>query len=77
MRAKAQALFLFLVNMIGLGCGPQWVGFLSERLHSSLGEQSLRYAMLTTAIPLVAAGWCFLQASRTLTDETDQIAAAA
>ncbi len=77
MRAKAQAIFLFLVNMIGLGCGPQWVGFASDLLRPQFGADSLRYAMLTTAIPLIGSAWCFWKASRSIVADVSSVAASA
>ncbi|MEM7003365.1 MAG: MFS transporter [Pseudomonadota bacterium] len=47
MRALASAILFFVLNMIGLGCGPLFVGTLSTWLTPSLGEaEALRYAML-------------------------------
>ena len=37
MRATAAAILLFILNIIGLGLGPQTVGFVSELLHATLG----------------------------------------
>jgi len=70
MRALASAVLLFVINLIGLGLGPQWVGILSDWLEPSYGIESLRYALLSTTI--VFAGWSILHyalASRTLRDD--------
>lgn len=75
-RAKAQALLLFTVNMIGLGLGPQWVGLVSDLLQPRFGDDSLRYAMVTTIIPLAAAGWCFWRAAAFLRDDMLRVRAA-
>lgn len=63
-RAKAQAIFLLLVNLIGLGLGPQWVGLMSDALRPALGNDSLRWAMLTTVVPLLGGGVSFWLAAR-------------
>jgi predicted MFS family arabinose efflux permease len=76
MRAKAQAIFLFLVNMVGLGCGPQWVGLASDWMQPRFGADSLRYAMLTTAIPLIASAWCFWKAAESIRENMTSVAAA-
>ena len=55
MRATASAILLFIVNLIGLGLGPQAVGILSDLLHGSFGVESLRYAMLSVVV--VFAAW--------------------
>ena len=70
MRAVASAILFFVLNLIGLGLGPVAVGALSEALEPSLGQESLRYAMLYV-LP-VAMTWSvvhFYLASRTLRDD--------
>lgn len=56
-RATASALVLFLINLIGLGCGPLFVGFISDALEPRFGVDSLRYALqwLTPFIVLAVA----------------------
>lgn len=46
MRATAIALLYLFANLIGLGFGPLMVGALSDALHPTFGEESLRYALL-------------------------------
>jgi predicted MFS family arabinose efflux permease len=46
MRAVASALLLFLLNIIGLGLGPQVTGILSDVLRETAGNESLRYSLL-------------------------------
>ena len=56
---------LFVINIIGLGCGPQLAGILSELMRASYADESMRYALLVVvaiAYPLAAAS--FYQASR-------------
>ncbi len=52
MRALTSAILFFVLNMIGLGLGPLTAGVLSDYYASSLGlgNESLRYAMLTVGI---------------------------
>lgn len=52
MRALTSAILFFVLNMIGLGLGPLTAGLLSDYYASSLGlgNESLRYAMLTVGI---------------------------
>jgi len=62
-RATAVATFTLAVNLLGLGLGPVLVGALSDLLHSALGDQSLRYALLAVCpIYMTAAGFFFLAA---------------
>lgn len=63
-RATASALVLFLINLIGLGCGPLFVGAVSDALTPQYGAEALRYALLwlTPFMALavacqVATGW--------------------
>lgn len=66
-RSTSSAILFFVLNIIGLGMGPFMVGFLSDVYSSSMGSESLRYAMLTV-LPTVMV-WSsihFYLASRTL-----------
>ena len=55
MRAMTSAILLFIINMIGLGLGPQGVGIVSDLLKPAFGNESLRYSML--AIVVIFAAW--------------------
>ncbi|HTO68868.1 MAG TPA: MFS transporter [Myxococcota bacterium] len=72
MRALASSILLFIINLIGLGLGPLLVGWISDLLRPSFGEDSLRYALL---IVVVGGGsWATLQyvlASRTLAKDLE------
>jgi predicted MFS family arabinose efflux permease len=51
MRAVASAFLFFILNIIGLGLGPQIAGTLSHLMTESFGVESMRYSLLTiTAI---------------------------
>jgi len=55
MRSVAAAILLFIINIIGLGFGPQAVGILSDFLRAEYGSESLRYSLLIlTTLKL----WC-------------------
>ena len=67
MRALVSAILLFIINLIGLGLGPQVVGVVSDLLKPSQGVESVRYALLIVVV--VGAGWSTLHyalAARTL-----------
>ena len=66
MRAVASAVLFFVLNMIGLGLGPLLTGVLSDLLRESYGDQSLRYAMVTTAMVGFVAMLMFYLAARRL-----------
>ena len=66
-RSTSSAILFLILNIIGLGLGPFAVGLLSDMLETSLGIESLRYAML--AVLPTACVWSsihFYIASRTL-----------
>jgi MFS family permease len=70
MRALVSAILLFVINLVGLGLGPQVVGMLSDGLRASLGAESVRYALLY--VVLLGAGWSTLHyvlAARTLRED--------
>ena len=73
MRATAVALLLFVVNMVGQGMGPQLVGILSDVLHPSLGADSLRWALTSSAVTGTLAVWCYWQAARTLKSDLARV----
>jgi MFS family permease len=66
-RATAAAFYLFLVNLVSMGLGPVAVGFMSDRLGASLGNDALRYSLLAIITATSALASClFLIASRKL-----------
>ena len=67
MRGVASALMLFILNIIGLGLGPQLTGILSDVLASSFGADSMRYSLLVvTSISYPLAAISFALASRSI-----------
>lgn len=50
MRGVASALLFFVLNIIGLGLGPQVAGILSDLLADSTGKESMRFALLTIGV---------------------------
>ena len=67
MRSQAAAILLLVLNLIGLGLGPQFVGWFSDQLKPSVGIESVRWALLSTIS--LGAAWSALHywfASRTL-----------
>ncbi len=50
MRAVASALLLFILNIIGLGLGPQVTGILSDLLAGQFGDESMRYSLFIVAV---------------------------
>ena len=70
MRAQAAAVLLLVLNLIGMGLGPQFVGVLSDLLAPRLGVESIRWSLLATIV--VGALWSaahYFQAARTLRED--------
>ena len=66
-RATASAVLFFVVNLVGLGLGPVFVGGLSDLLAAGGGEgEGLRAAMFWSTLTGLAAGVLFLRARRTI-----------
>jgi len=69
MRATASASFLFINNLIGIGFGIFFLGFMSDTMRAAYGEDSLRYSILYgLAFYLLSAGLYFLAARRLARD---------
>jgi hypothetical protein len=66
MRAVASAFMLFLINLIGLGLGPQMVGISSDLLAPRLEEESLRGSLVLTVLFNLWSGAHYFLAARTL-----------
>lgn len=68
MRAMAASIMLFVINLIGLGLGPQLTGLLSDVLsrHTDLGAESLRWALVCVLMVNVLAAVCYFVASKDL-----------
>ena len=72
MRSVAAAICLFLLNIIGLGIGPQAVGILSDVFSAEYGLESLRYSLMIFSLVNL---WCALHyflAARTLSADISQ-----
>lgn len=70
MRAMASAILFFILNLIGLGLGPLFIGLLSDYLAPTLGVESLRYAMVYLIPTALFWSSChFMLAARTLRDD--------
>lgn len=66
MRAVASAIFLFILNLIGLGLGSLLTGALSDSLRARFGTDSLRYAILAVTGFYVVGAILFVLSSRRL-----------
>jgi MFS family permease len=66
MRAVASAILLFVLNLIGMGLGPYFVGVLSDILTPDFGIYSIRYAMCAAVLVNVWAACHYFIGARTM-----------
>lgn len=66
-RAIAASVNLLMYNLIGLGLGPLFVGILSDLYIPSLGDESLRWAMITVLLVSFGGVATYFLASRSVT----------
>jgi predicted MFS family arabinose efflux permease len=69
-RVMSGALLLLVMNLIGLGLGPTFVGAASDYFHASHPYQSLQYALYLLAPMYVVAIVLFLALARVLRNES-------
>ena len=69
MRAVAAAVLLFIINIIGLGLGPQAVGIVSDLLKPEYGDDSIRYSLMIFSLVNLWSAWHYYLAGRYLKDE--------
>lgn len=62
-RAIAASIFMMIFNLVGLGLGPLAVGVLSDLYIPQLGEESLRWAMITVLLIGVGGIFFYLRAA--------------
>ena len=70
MRAMSTALFFFILNMISLGGGPTFTGWMIDLFSENHSEvESIRYAMSVTSLLLIPSMASFLLASKLLPND--------
>ncbi|WP_419815568.1 spinster family MFS transporter [Glacieibacterium sp.] len=65
-RSTASAAFLFVNNLIGLGCGTLFFGAISDVLKAHYGNEALRYAILSGLVFYVISALLLWRTSRRL-----------
>lgn len=66
MRALASAVLLFVLNIIGMGLGPQFTGLISDWLAPAYGVRSIAIALALSAVATAWGAVHFYLASRTI-----------
>lgn len=69
MRALASAILFFILNLIGLGMGPLATGIISDLLAPTMGDESLRYALVIIVLVYFWSGAHYLIAGKTLRED--------
>ena len=69
-RVMSGALLLLIMNLIGLGLGPTFVGAASDFFHASHPQHSLQIALYMLASVYVVAVLLFLALARVLRNES-------
>jgi MFS family permease len=71
MRALAASIILFITNLIGMGLGPQLTGIISDLLdkYTSLGTESLRWALVSLLLANLSAAAFYLYSARYLRED--------
>ena len=71
MRAVASAILLFMLNIIGMGCGPYVVGIFSDLLTPTYGIMSIRYALCLAVLANLWSAAHYLAGSKTLRQDLE------
>lgn len=69
MRATTLAVIMLLVNLIGMGIGPQIVGILSDYLAPTVGADSLRYSMLMVSVVAIWSAYHFWKVGESVSED--------
>ena len=70
MRAMSSAVLFFVLNIIGMGIGPVAVGWVSDQLQPTFGNESIRYSLMS--IVFIFNIWCvfhYWMAGRTVDED--------
>lgn len=74
-RSQAAAVVLMTIGMIGSILGPLIAGVVSESLTATFGEESLRYALVTISLFVIASASCYAFGSKYYAEEVAKQAA--
>jgi predicted MFS family arabinose efflux permease len=74
MRTVASGLFLFVINLIGMGLGSFVIGMLSDALTPQFGQDALRYTLLIVMSLNLWAAYHYWRAGRYLADDLKRAA---
>lgn len=69
MRATGSAILFLILNLVGLGLGPVFVGVLSDAFTPSFGDQAIRYALAVTAFVVLISAACNFWGAKKLPED--------
>ncbi len=69
MRALASSVLLFVLNLIGMGLGPQMVGALNDILAPRYGIEAIRWSLLWVGMAKLLALALFMLAAKYVKDD--------
>lgn len=72
MRATTSAILFFILNIVGLGCGPVVTGMISDYLAPKYGVESLRYALIFSSLVILIAVVQYLRSGSALPKHADE-----
>ena len=75
-RALSSSVLFFVLNIIGLGLGPLTVGAISDALAPSTGVDSIRWAIMSTALAAFVGAALYFNAARYLRHDLKRKSAA-
>ena len=73
LRAFSSAVLFLVINLLGMGCGPLAVGFLSDKLSVNMGVNALPWAMGIVIPVSLLSGTLFLLASKHLVSDLEKV----
>jgi predicted MFS family arabinose efflux permease len=76
MRATTSAILFFILNIVGLGCGPVVTGMVSDYLAPEYGVESLRYALIFSSLVILIAVVQYIRSGSALPKHADEERAA-
>ncbi|MEQ9449394.1 MAG: hypothetical protein RLN70_10905 [Rhodospirillaceae bacterium] len=72
MRAVGSSVFLLIINLIGLGLGPQAVGILSDLFSAAYGADGIRYALLVLTLANFWSAFHAIMGARSLASDLEK-----
>lgn len=72
MRALASAVLFLVLNLIGLGLGPVFFGFISDYLNPDYGAEALRWSLSLSLVASLLAAYLFWKGSRYLREDIER-----